>query len=117
MKYEALSRRGLSAACLLALVLASCSSTPADGTITGVASPCTGPLSPVPYSKLPVTVYLSEGAHTVAHQSVTGAHAYRFVVPPGEYVVATHEGNGSNPVSVTVRSGETTRANIPSYCM
>jgi hypothetical protein len=43
-------------------------------------------------------------------------HTYRFVVPGGNYVVATHEGTGSKPVPVVARSGQTTHANIPSSC-
>jgi len=108
------------AICMTGLVLAQCSqnSPPANGTITGVASPCVGvAITPGGYSKIPVTVYLTQGSRHIAQQTVTGTHTYRFVVPAGNYVVATHEGEGSKPVPVTVRSGQTTNANIPNYCM
>jgi len=108
---------GTDSGCGLGLGLPGCSSTPTDGTITGVASPCTGPISPTPYSKLPVTVYLSQGSHAVAHQTLTGTHTFHFEVPAGDNIVSTHEGEGSKPVSVAVRPGETIHVNIPSFCM
>ena len=103
---------------LSGLLLAQCTrnSSPADGTIAGVASPCVGVITPAGYHGLPVTVYLTQGARAVAHQTVRGTHTYRFVVPAGDYVVATHEGDGSKPVPVGARSGHTSHADIPSYC-
>jgi hypothetical protein len=59
-------------------------------------------------------VYLTQGVRTVAQKAVNGTQTYRFVVPAGSYVVATHEGDGSRPVPVMVRSGQTTHADIPS---
>jgi hypothetical protein len=61
-------------------------------------------------------VYLTKDARVVARQTVRGTHIYRFVTAPGDYVVATHEGGASKPIPVTVRSGQTTKTNIPSYC-
>ena len=89
---------------------------PADGTITGVASPCTGPVLSSSYGKLMVTVYLSEKSRVLADQVVAGTHTYRFEAPAGHYVVSTHEGEGSKPVLVAVRPGTITHADIPSYC-
>lgn len=110
-----LHRTALVSMWLAGLALMACGQSPAaNGTITGVASPCVGPA--ITYSRLPVTVYLTQGARLVAHQTVKGTHTYRFVVPAGSYVVATHEGEGSKPVPVTVRSGQTTHADIPSLC-
>ena len=105
--------------CLFGLLLAQCTrnSSPADGNIAGIASPCVGVITPAGSHGLSVTVYLAQGARAVAHQTVSGTHTYRFVLPPGTYVVATHEGDGSKPVSVTVRSGQTSHADIPSSCM
>ena len=105
--------------CLSGLLLAQCTqrSPPANGTITGVASPCVGVITSAAYQRLSVTVYLSQGARTVAHQTVKGTHTYRFVVPAGPYVVATHEGDGSKTVPVTLHSGQTIHADIPSYCL
>jgi hypothetical protein len=105
--------------CLFELLLAQCTqnSPPPDGTITGVASPCVGVVASAGYHGLSVTVYLTQAARAIAQQTVKGAHTYRFVVPSGRYVVATHEGDGSKPVPVTVRSGRTTHTDIPSYCM
>lgn len=104
--------------CLTGLVLAQCSqnSPPPDGTVTGIASPCVGAITSAGYQKLHVTVYLTHQARPVAEQTVKGTHTYRFVASAGNYVVGTHEGEGSKPVPVTVRSGQTTHANIPSYC-
>jgi hypothetical protein len=105
--------------CLSGLVLAQCTtnSPPAKGTVTGVAAPCIGPITSTGYQKLEVTVYLTRGLRLVADQTVKGTHTYRFVVASGNYIVATHEGEGSRPVPVTVRPGQTTHADIPSYCM
>jgi hypothetical protein len=105
--------------CLFGLLLAQCTqnSPPPDGTIMGVASPCVGVITPAGYHGLSVTVDLTQGARAVAHQTVKGTHTYRFVVPAGHYIVATHEGDGSKPVPVTVHSGQTIHTDIPSYCM
>lgn len=119
MRPQAARRWSCVALCLTTLALAQCSrnSVPTTGTITGVASPCVGAaVTSVQYSNLPVTVYLTQGSRTVTQQTVKGTHTYRFVVPGGHYVVATHEGEGSRPVAVTVRSGQTTKADIPSLC-
>jgi len=86
--------------------------------ITGVAQPCVGVnITAGGYSKISVTVYLTQGTRAVAQQSVAGAHVYRFEVPTGNYTVATHEGGGSKPVNAVVHAGRTAHADIPSYCM
>jgi hypothetical protein len=89
-------------------------SPPQDGTITGVASPCIG--TPADHPKLSVTVYLTHGARELSDQKVKGTYTYRFVVHTGSDVVDTHEGGASKPVLVTVHSGPTVRADIPSVC-
>jgi hypothetical protein len=110
------------ALCLLGLMLAQCSHNPpsADGAITGIAHPCVGPaslaLSQQYVQHLPVTVLLNQGSRLVAHLTVRGAHTYRFVVPAGDYVVTTHQGDGPNHISVTVHPGQAALANIPSNC-
>ena len=111
-------RASLVSVSLAVLGLAACGTNPPpDGTVTGVASPCVGPpITSTQYSHRPVTVYLTKGSRTVAQQIVKGTHIYRFAVPAGSYVVATHEGEASKPVAVTMRSGQTTHADIPSYC-
>lgn len=102
---------------LVALGLDACgTNSQPDGTVTGVASPCVGTITAAQLNRLSVVVYLTQGSRLVARQTVTGTHTYRFVVPVGSYVVATHEGEGSKPRSVMVRSGQTTHADIPSYC-
>ena len=114
-----------STVCVLSLVLVGCGQSSltahpraANGTITGIASPCVGQaFTPTQYGKLPVTVYLTQGSRLVAQQTVKGTHTYRFAVPAGNYVVNTHENGGSKPVSMTVRSGQTTHADIPSICL
>ena len=114
--------------CLAALVLTGCSQTSPKGTqstqsttngvITGVAQPCVGmAITPGGYSKISVTVYLTQGSRAVAQQSVAGAHVYRFEVPAGNYTVETHEGDASKPVDVVVHQGRTTHADPPSHCM
>lgn len=97
-------------------LLAGCSTGSSSGTITGFASPCTGPVSSSGYANLPVDVTLSHGSHLVASTTVKGKHVYHFTVSPGQYVVSTHEGQGSRPVHITLRSGEVARVNIPSTC-
>jgi hypothetical protein len=75
-----------------------------------------GAVTSTQYGNLSVTVYLTQGSRRVALQTVRGAHTYRFDVPAGHYIVATHEGGASKPVAVTVRSGRTAKADIPSLC-
>jgi len=121
----AVRRAASGVVCLAALVLTGCSQTSpkgaqstTDGVITGVAQPCVGvAITPGGYSKISVTVYLTQGSRAVAQQSVAGVHVYRFEVPAGIYTAATHEGEGSKPVDVVVHAGRTTHADIPSYCM
>ena len=125
MRARAVRRAGSGVVCIAALVLTGCSQTSpkgaqstTDGAITGVAQPCVGvAITPGGFSKISVTVYLTQGSRPVTQQSVAGAHIYRFEVPPGSYTVATHEGDGSKPVDVVVHTGRTTHADIPSYCM
>jgi hypothetical protein len=59
-------------ASLPGLLLAQCTqiSTPADGTITGVASPCIGPITSVAYHRLSVGVYLTQGERAITHQAL-----------------------------------------------
>ena len=125
MRAGAVRRAASGVVCLAALVLTGCSQTSpkgaqssTDGVITGVAQPCVGvAITPGGYSKISVTVYLTQGFRAVAQQSLVGVHIYRFKVPAGNYTVATHEGDGSKPVDVVVHAGRTTHADIPSYCM
>jgi len=115
MTAEWLRRATLTTVSLVAVGLAACGTNPPpDGAVTGVASPCVG--LPTAHYLPPVTVYLTRGSRTVDRQTVKGRYVYRFVVPPGDYVVATHEGTSSKPVAVSVHSGQTTKANILSYC-
>jgi len=125
VRVGAVRRAASGVVCLAALVLTSCSQTSpksaqssTDGVITGVAQPCVGvAITPRGYSKISVTVYLTQGSRAVAQQSVAGVHVYHFEVPAGNYTVGTHEGEGSKPVDIVVHAGRTTHADIPSYCM
>lgn len=111
-------KSGFIALCLSAAVfLAQCSqsSPPADGTLTGVASPCIGPAATsAQISDTPVIVRLTQGSRVVAQQTLKGTHQYRFVVPAGEYVIVVS--GGSPPARVLSRSGMTADVNIPSVC-
>jgi hypothetical protein len=112
-----MASKALTALAICALGFAAgCGSSSTAGTITGVASPCTGPVTSVEYTNLPVQVTLSKGSRVIGSQTVKGKHVYRFMVSPGTYVVSTHEGQGSVPVHLTVTSDEIARANIPSTC-
>ena len=126
MRHRAVRRWCLMTVCVTGFVLAQCgqkagpgTTDSANGTITGVASPCDpfAITSSSQYRQLPVTVYLTRGSRTEAEQIVKGTHTYRFSVPAGDYVVATHEGGGSKPLAITVHAGRTVHANIPSYCL
>ncbi len=89
----------------------------AVGVVTGVATPCHPQESTVgELASIPVTVTLIAGGNTVATQTVTGSHIYRFVVAPGIYEVSS-SGHPQQPASVMVRPGEVMRANLFSDCL
>ena len=58
-----------------------------EGAVTGVATPRhpQALTSPAQLANIPVTVTISAGGMTIATQTVTGSHNYRFVVAPGLY--------------------------------
>jgi hypothetical protein len=102
-------------------VLSSCSSTtsssaggrpPAFGTITGIASMCSGPAGLLPHD---VTVRILQGNRLVAKQTHLGNVPYRLSVPPGHYTV-TSDQSYAGPVSVTVHPGEVVQAQVYSSC-
>lgn len=90
-----------------------------EGVIAGVASPCIGfaVTSSAQVANIPVTVRISADGKTIATQTVTGSHNYKFVVAPGLYEVSSGGEGSLGPLSVAVRSGETLRVNIPSNCL
>ena len=106
------------------------------GVIVGGIAPCTG-LPPSMVKNLPRfaagTVYVYRGrighfhtsehllhllARSVVRQTVQRNHTYRFVLPPGPYVLVAHYPNGNvRPfVQATVRSGATAHVDIPNMC-
>jgi hypothetical protein len=87
----------------------------AVGVVTGVATPC-HPQEFGELASIPVTVTLIAGGKTVATQTVTGSHIYRFVVAPGLYEVSS-SGHPQQPANVMVQPGEVTRANLFSDCL
>ena len=93
--------------------------TVAQGEIAGVAAPCIGrSITASQLANISVTVTVSANGKTVGTQTVKGEpFAYRFVVAPGLYEVASGGEGSLGPLSVTVRSGEIARVNIPSNCL
>lgn len=88
-----------------------------DGVVTGVAAdpPVSGP--PGENNGTPVTVTLTANGKTVASQTVTGEHIYRFIVAPGLYVVSSSDLCGVLPSNVSVQAGEVLRANLGTGCI
>jgi hypothetical protein len=86
-----------------------------NGTVTGKASPCIGPL-PTRFNPdtFRYTVSLYRGTRMVAQQRLTGdtSTTYRFTVPSGHYQVRNYPGT----VDVTVRAGLTTHADLFEPC-
>jgi hypothetical protein len=96
----------------VALMFAGCGE-PAhtDGIVTGRASPCVGPPTPgEDLREIRYTISLERGSRTVSEQTLTGdaAARYRFDVPAGRYRIK----NPPASVDVTVRTGQTTHANL-----
>jgi hypothetical protein len=105
-------------AALVALgICAGCSSTSSAASaatvLTGVATPCIGATTHI--GQMVVRVTLSADSKTVATQSVTGNHTYRFEVAPGHYRVSSDQEYVS-PVPVTLHSGQTTTVDLDPSC-
>lgn len=108
----------------LALLIAGCTSvgpgttgTVPTGVVTGVASPCVGPPMPqAHYEAIPVRVRLLKDGRVVDRQTVTGSHTFRFVAPPGRYVLRSDQ-SGTSPTHVGIASGKESRVNIYAACM
>jgi hypothetical protein len=111
-----LNRWALIAVVGIASVVASCSSAPVNGTVVGEAPICEGPyIPPHQVAAMKVKVTLLQDARVIGVQVVQGQHRYRFSVPSGNYVVKSDQG-GTTPAKVTVKSGQTTVADLPSIC-
>jgi hypothetical protein len=99
--------------------LAACSSSsaaaPDPATLTGVASPCVGVTTSDQYVQMKVNVTLSANSRTVASQTVTGTHTYRFQVSPGQYRVSSDQPYAA-PEDVTLRAGSTTNVDLDPHC-
>lgn len=89
--------------------LAACGG-PQTGVLTGKAWPCAGP-SFIHTARL----WVYRGRTAVAHTEVPGGSTYRFVLPPGRYVVTNTGTSGGTPNAVVVAGG-TTRVNVPDLC-
>jgi hypothetical protein len=96
-------------------LLAGCGGS-ASAVITGVALPCVGLTTTAQYAKDAVEVAVKEGSRIVASQTVTGRHAYRFVVPPGRYMVYSNQFQVPLFVPAVLHSGETDHVNLVPHC-
>jgi hypothetical protein len=87
---------------------------PKPGVATGRAVPCAGPPT-VTIANL--SVY--HGSTLIRRSSVPAGTTFRFVLPPGTYVISNqgHPGQyvGSKPFRV--RSGHTTHVVVRNFCM
>ncbi len=103
---------------LLTALAAGCGSTSPQGSrtnpglVTGIAAMCSGPAGLPPHL---VEAKLLQGKRVVAHQTHYGNRPFRFLVPPGKYIV-TSDQSYAVPVQVTVRSGMATHADVNSAC-
>lgn len=89
---------------------------PARGIVSGVASPCEGPAMPQGlYRAVKVHVHLFKSTRVIAEQTETGSHTFRFVVPPGNYVVSSNQ-SATTPTAVTIKPGKTRTVNLYSRC-
>jgi len=87
------------------------------GVITGVASPCVGYAATASQmAQLPVRVTLTEGSRTVTSVIVRGSHTYRFIEPPGRYIVSSDQ-SGVTPTGVNLRPSEVAHIDLISPCM
>ena len=85
---------------------------PSTGTVTRIASMCSGPARIPPHD---VTVRILRGSRLVAKQTHLGNQTYRLSVPPGHYIV-TSDQSYAVPVPITVHTGETVHAQVWSSC-
>ena len=104
------------------------SEAPTSAVVTGVAEPCTGVMTTAQYARVPVDVTVKEGSRTIAGETVTGSHTYRFVLPPGAYMVYSDQfqsrthlvperfAKGPPLVSAVLHSGETDHINLVPNC-
>jgi hypothetical protein len=100
----------------LAVLLSACAgtTTPTTGVLTMTEGACTGkPGVVIPKSQVTVL----DGGQPVARQAVRAGETYRFVLPPGRYMVADagapEEGQR---LGVTVIAGRTTHLGLPNVC-
>jgi hypothetical protein len=105
-----------------ALVVASCSSGPTSGVLTGVAWPCIGPVS-IATTHMPIEVTAYRGHTLAAHAEITGGNTYRFVLPAAFYTVMNAYPLGVNNANVqagrvtaVVKAGHTTQLHIYDLC-
>jgi len=103
---------------LTAGLLADCggSESPSSAVVTGTASPCVGVTTASQYVKIPVQVTIKREGRTVARETLTGNHIYRFVIPPGRYVVESDQIPTYVDVFVALTSGETDHVDLFPKC-
>jgi len=89
---------------------------PSVGTVTGIASPCTGAAAPAPGRLVTVVLRrLSQADPTERTQTVKSGFVYRFEVPPATYSVTSDQSYA--PVRyVTVHIGKTAKLDIYPSC-
>jgi hypothetical protein len=84
--------------------------------VTGVAEPCIGVTTTAQYARVPVDVTVKEGARTIASETVTGSHTYRFVLPAAPYMVYSDQFQRPSFVPAVLHSGETDQVNLVPNC-
>jgi hypothetical protein len=89
---------------------------PSVGTVTGIASPCTGVAAPAPGRVVTVVLRrLSQAVPTESRQKVKSDFVYRFEVPPATYRVTSDQSYA--PVRyVTVHIGKTVKLDLYPSC-
>jgi len=98
-----------SAVALLLGGVGACGSTQ-TGVLTGTAWPCVGP-SFIHTAHL----WVFKDDKVVKHAEVPGGGTYRFVLPPGRYLV-TNTGASRAPSNAVVVAGQTTDVNVLDRC-
>lgn len=80
------------------------------GTLTGVASPCAGPMA---VNQSHIEVYRS--GRLISTSTVPAESTYRIVLPAGHYAVS-NAGPEVGIHAVVVRAGKTTHLDLPDWC-
>ena len=87
---------------------------PRLGTIEGFATPCVEMATLSAYNRLPVSVELHLAGRVVSRHSGKGTVTFRYLVPPGRYVVSSDQ--SSRKAMVNLLSGNTVKVDLISVC-